>query len=839
MTEIQPAGTFARHLGAGFIRTVNDDAWLYYSMPSQPSVTDAASWEERVRAARPAMAVMRRLAELAPNTAFLNRKAKKGMYREMHILAIGTPIPYVPSRTLDEASRMRLDDDYGRMAVHDRFTLLGVRLKTGGDKRKGLWHKVAGVLESARTDDGAGIPDTAFAADRGIIADILSSAGCVPPTEAMMRRALAWWQTDLQPETAPLMVEHEHMHVFPNFKAARLAEDYRDTRIDCGTWTRRIRFSYPMTIVSLGALPFNGQDESATTDSSWGARLMCGASGGGEGALAVSIRGLVEPGEATRQQIDRDKERTLDKVEKQYAEGHKTNLKVARELEGADSVYQEDGRPRPTLIDTHVHAAIPRIVERAEQMSYPGEVRLNPERQDAAFQDMMIGSTVSWNPSPVYWPSPILAYAGLNGISVAGEDTGAGRQSDLPGALLGFTEADRQPVYCSPFASRFRHVPPYLVVIGDTGSGKTRVLLHLAAQWGRLPDPDHPGRTIPLVFADPKPNSDDFGPFVASMGGRILRLDSPDAEGILDPFRCMAGGEEMRNTAVEMISQMVGESDIDRVTQSALMSIIGYGERHGADCTGEAVKMAHDAFMAKTDGGEVSPRVEEIYPALERQAMTSQIFRLIYGRRHGGIKLSVAAGMTLLSAGTLDIVAGKQGQSVVSVVQRWAVRMMFLGASSSIMGRNGVVVMDESWAMLGDPFGVSVAQRAGRLARAQHYQPVLASQKIDEFVDAGLSEYISRGIILATSAKNEGESGNPSQAQAACRLLDQPLDGRLHSRMKEAKVLDEQSNRPNYESLYALFDPDSGRLVRGTVPYYVGLDGTAIPVEVRVPDTLS
>ena len=77
-----------------------------------------------------------------------------------------------------------------------------------------------------------------------------------------------------------------------------------------------------------------------------------------------------------------------------------------------------------------------------------------------------------------------------------------------------------------------------------------------------------------------------------------------------------------------------------------------------------------------------------------------------------------------------------------------------------------------------------------------------------------------------------------SQAQAVCRLFNQPLDGRLHARMMHARVLDEESREPDPESLYALVDPKSGRIIRGSIPYYIGVDGSAIPVEVNVPDEL-
>ncbi|WP_230473316.1 hypothetical protein [Bifidobacterium longum] len=50
---VRETGTFARHMGGGFVRTVNGAAWLYMRMPDQPSVTDASGMEERLKAAAP------------------------------------------------------------------------------------------------------------------------------------------------------------------------------------------------------------------------------------------------------------------------------------------------------------------------------------------------------------------------------------------------------------------------------------------------------------------------------------------------------------------------------------------------------------------------------------------------------------------------------------------------------------------------------------------------------------------------------------------------------------------------------------------------------------------
>ena len=44
--------------GGGFVRTANGEAWQYMVMPSQPSVSDAADWGERLKAARPLTIIM-------------------------------------------------------------------------------------------------------------------------------------------------------------------------------------------------------------------------------------------------------------------------------------------------------------------------------------------------------------------------------------------------------------------------------------------------------------------------------------------------------------------------------------------------------------------------------------------------------------------------------------------------------------------------------------------------------------------------------------------------------------------------------------------------------------
>lgn len=101
---VRETGTFARHMGGGFVRTVNGAAWLYMRMPDQPSVTDASGMEERLKAARPMLAILGGLADRTPRVPFAGRKAMKGLYRRVHILAVSGSRPFEPSPTLDRTT---------------------------------------------------------------------------------------------------------------------------------------------------------------------------------------------------------------------------------------------------------------------------------------------------------------------------------------------------------------------------------------------------------------------------------------------------------------------------------------------------------------------------------------------------------------------------------------------------------------------------------------------------------------------------------------------------------------------------------------------------------------
>jgi len=90
-----------------------------------------------------------------------------------------------------------------------------------------------------------------------------------------------------------------------------------------------------------------------------------------------------------------------------------------------------------------------------------------PYRQEAAFADTWLCSPVRAVPHLHDLPSHTLAYSGLPSLSTVG---------DPDGALLGFTEKDRQPAYLSPTAASAGDSMPIAAVFGQTGSGKDLTL---------------------------------------------------------------------------------------------------------------------------------------------------------------------------------------------------------------------------------------------------------------------------------------------------------------------------------------------------------------------------
>ena len=842
--RVPEAGTFVLYSDTndpGFVRTVNGEAWLWRALPDAYPMFDALSPADRDKAAAPILTIMDRLARLVPTGGMDYRRLVRNTYRNLKILSISTPVRFKPADNLPPEMRARLAADHAGRAVEDRVALAGVKLRTGGGRRKGNWllNQIIDMGYYARY----GVePDSSFDTDRAVIDACFRAAGAAMPTPAQMQRGMAWWQTSRRPDICPAMVEPGHLHIFPSWERCAVAEKYHATGVPCETWMQRDAMggAYTMSIVSLGPLDFEGVDGSSDPNAIWASRLLADRGAGGGGALCVMVSGAVEPGVMTARQLRRDQDKMMAAVERRFKDQSaqdQSKVDIAGNLRQMASMYESDGRQAPpTLIDGTVMVAVDGMIDHNmaidDQVNYPGFVKFNPLRQEAAFQTMQIGSNVEYSPSRVYWPAPFFAYAGLAGTARSGEGTGA---------LLGFTESARQPVYVDPRAVERAETYPIMTILGASGSGKTVLADHLAVQWAQL---------VPGLVVDPKQQSD-FSDFFKAYGAKIVRLDDPNlADGILDSVRCMGSREgvydDMINTTTEMIHGLLVADGDDKIRQTDLMASLKWGIAHGADCTGEALAIAERdrASGADVENGRhmVPETIGVIRRTLDYWADTQTMFRIIYGRQHGGLALKSERGLTLLMAGDLNLVPTAGSNSFPDTLKRWIVRMMAMGGAASMMGRSGFVFIDEAWILLGDEAGARIAERFGRLGRLQRYTPVFASQRVREFLDAQLQSYVSRGIILSMSGRGDDSDDTESEAAAALKLFGLPIGSTMHRRMTAPATLgavagDQSKARPNWMSLKALKDPETGEVIRGSVAYYIGLDNTAIPVEVTIPSS--
>jgi hypothetical protein len=109
---------------------------------------------------------------------------------------------------------------------------------------------------------------------------------------------------------------------------------------------------------------------------------------------------------------------------------------------------------------------------------------------------------------------------------------------------------------------------------------------------------------------------------------------------------------------------------------------------------------------------------------------------------------------------------------------------------------------------------------------------MLFTQRITDALDAGLTGYISRGLILPIQ--------DPEEAEAACELFKlEPTPeriGRITAKGTIGGNSEESAGEPNWGSMRALRDRKTGKVLRGAIGIYVDLSGRAVPVEVKLPD---
>lgn len=784
-------------LPGGRMLGVDGSLWLVRKVPLEP-VVDAKSIDERINTYTPLMAAYDELSAMTHTTSNRRALARKD-YRQTQELLVNLKKLYNPETGHPIAGFLK--ESFPHQITEKRLLLLAVKLngKLGGNG--GFRHAIESFAETLVV---GGTPLSDFDTDLARVDAALARCGLSVPSSQEIAIANSFWNQGHFPDTVDLPHE-DHLHVFSDAKAVRMAD--AAGREDCHSWPV-IPNHRTLTIATLEGFDFDFVSPTSA-EANWATGLV------EDGAVAISIRAGIEPAKVTRAELRRQRKRYLDDINERLKQ-NKMELSEQEEmvkvLEDVEAVYASR-QGSPTLVDCSVLVAFDGEVEDISQAG-PGSaanLRIMNFRQRQALAEMMLCSYIRANPNLHDMPTQNVAASGIQSLSTVGDKTGA---------LIGFTERDRQPAYVSPTAASTADGLPLMLVAGGTGSGKTQALLWMGTQMNRIPGPR--GGRSPQVIVDPKTDSD-HSPTVLAAGGQVISLDDlQHSDGIFDPIRFAKSPD----VGVELAASMLGAINpwgVDKGKyEVAIYTALRYGVANGAKCIGQALKISL---------GHGKAAQEMVQPILDL-AEASPMFRACVGMSPESQALNIFDGITLIKVGNshLDLPepGAIEGAPLMQRVCLALVRMMVFGSAMALTGRGGVIHLDEAWVFLGA--GKAEVERLGRLARSQGVLPILYTQRVSDALKAELTGYISRGFILPIEDRIE--------AEAACRLFNlEPTPERLGRIRAKANVGEGEQIAPNRNSMRALRDPRTNQVIRGAIGIYADLTGRAVPVEVVLPPT--
>lgn len=197
-------------------------------------------------------------------------------------------------------------------------------------------------------------------------------------------------------------------------------------------------------------------------------------SGEGGNAIGVSIRGKVEPAEITANEIRRNSQTINDSIKDRFEHNREASgdmQDLQERLEYKKSIYQHQDMP-PTIIDLSVAALVAgrsrQVLDALSSIPDITFVNMNtPYDQLIGFKSMCPCSPVTVIPYTMHWSSTVVSGSGVSSFEQGGDEKGA---------ILGFSEKNRQPILVGTTTVQDQDRRPFLAIVGDTGSGKALTL---------------------------------------------------------------------------------------------------------------------------------------------------------------------------------------------------------------------------------------------------------------------------------------------------------------------------------------------------------------------------
>ncbi len=784
---------------------LENSAWVYRTVPMSP-VANAKTDREKLDAGEPLRVAFEEIADTAPPRG-KSRGVSRSGYRQYHLLLTEFPTRYRPPA--GSPIRDYLLAQFPNQTVYRRLLVMGVKLNpidvTTSVFRKGGFARA--VESVAQTLTEGGVPLSDYDEDYAKVSRAMDRAGLALMSSRDRKDIDAYWNSGGHPDV-PFLPHDNHMHFIDSAESKELAE--RVGLEHCEDWGE-LPGHRIVSFASVDEFDYDFGDPAGVPTGAmarWASQLI------NSGASVISIRGLIEKPQITAAMLRHQKSEYLKDLNAQAAAGkmNRSDIeKKARSLDGAEAFYREGGAPA-TLVDTSVIVGFDGRVKDLEEV-VPPRLAMNEMiyRQPGAWSETMICSAFRSNPNLHDFPSSMISYSGLPSLDVVG---------DRDGALVGFTETDRQPAYLAPTAASKEDSSPITLVAAGTGTGKSVLMLYLADQFVRLGSP--------VVIIDPKMDSD-HSAAVELSGGQVARLDEiTKSDGVLDAIRFSPSKEVGVSLAASVLSSIDPWGGRAREFEIDLLNALKYGVERGATCSGQAIAIAHADGIAS----------DELVGPLWK-ARNSPTFSAVFGIDPNAEALSISDGITLIMVGKSNINLPAPGTDIrdASFEERVGmalVRMMVFGSSMALTGRGGVIMLDEAHVFLNS--NPREIQLLGRVARSQEVLPMLFTQETTDALKAGLKPYISRGFIGPVKSEDQAKAafelfGLEPTAERVDRLIAPATKGAYAPNWDGMRALFERNNDGSY-----VLEPDgSRRNLRGTVFLYSDLKENTLPIEVTIP----
>ena len=302
------------------------------------------------------------------------------------------------------------------------------------------------------------------------------------------------------------------------------------------------------------------------------------------------------------------------------------------------------------------------------------------------------------------------------------------------------------PVFWDAHTSIYNRGKPVTTITGAPGQGKTFVgqtITALSALQGKTTIViDYKGDMLKLV-----PLRDDLGVPVT-----IWNMADQNQRGILDPFSLTDKPSEQLLMAIQLIDLFVG--GLTREDRQAISPVLkDLLEKGGANMVKvvTALRSSQDS-QARVIGSELETIKSMEYARLcfYSGAKRRKPPKIV----DGGLTIATLAGMTLPETpeAAKTTQEGRLASGILYLLTDHIRRLL----ASDDMSRPKTFIIDEAWAILSTPAGLSIIKAVALLGRSKNLATVLITQSPEHLAEANIKNTIGTRFSFGAS-KEEAE----------------------------------------------------------------------------------